>query len=98
MARYIDMNEIFPNGVYYVNGNDPMSSLTELINRIHSLPTADVEEVIRCENCSHNVANKVIDELDETDYSGKDIVCDYFMVDGMNPTDYCSHGERIKHA
>lgn len=45
MARYIDADKIFPNGVFYVNCNDPNTSLTELINRISSIPTADVVEV-----------------------------------------------------
>lgn len=52
------------------------------------------EEVVRCDNCKHNVANKEIDTLDETDYSGEDIVCSYFMTDGLAPNDFCSYGER----
>lgn len=54
----------------------------------------DEVPVIRCEDCKHNVANKKIDPLDITDYSGEDIVCDYFMTDGLNPNDYCSYAER----
>ena len=27
-------------------------------------------------------------------YSGTDIVCDYFMTDGLDPDDYCSKAER----
>ena len=55
-------------------------------------PAADVVEVVRCKDCKHNVANWNHDELDETDYT--DIVCDYFMTDGLNPDDFCNYGER----
>jgi hypothetical protein len=59
---------------------------------IDAIPTADVVEVVRCCDCKHNVANWQHDELDIEDYT--DIVCDYFMTDGMEANDYCSHGER----
>lgn len=55
---------------------------------------ANFVEVVRCKNCKFNVANMEIDENDGTDYSGKDIVCSYFMTDGMQENDYCSYGER----
>lgn len=50
--------------------------------------------LIRCKDCIHNVANRKTDPNDITDYSGQDIVCDYFMTDGQEPDDYCSHAER----
>lgn len=50
----------------------------------------DLESVVRCKDCIHNVANWNHDELDETDYT--DITCDFFMTDGMEPNDYCSYG------
>lgn len=53
----------------------------------------DVGELIRCKDCIHNVANRETDPMDITDYSGKDIVCDYFMTDGQEPDDYCSKAE-----
>lgn len=56
--------------------------------------TPDVVEVVRCKDCKFNVANMEIDKNDGTDYSGKDIVCLYFMTDGMEENDYCSRGER----
>ena len=52
-------------------------------------------KVILCKDCIHNVANRKTDPMDITDYSGQDIVCDYFMTDGQVPDDYCSHAERI---
>ena len=59
---------------------------------ISNIPAADVVEVVRCKDCKHNVANWEHDELDVADYT--DIVCDYFMTDGMTATDYCSYGVR----
>lgn len=50
-------------------------------------------KVIRCKDCIHNVANRKTDPIDITDYSGQDIVCDYFMTDGQEPDDYCSKAE-----
>lgn len=51
------------------------------------------KELILCEDCIHNVANRETDPMDITDYSGQDIVCDYFMTDGQEPYDYCSKAE-----
>lgn len=39
--RLIDADAIFPNGVFIVNGGNPMTSLDELINRINNAPTVD---------------------------------------------------------
>lgn len=49
MAEYIDRGKIFPNGVFYVNKNQPEKSLDELINRICKAPAADVVEVVHGE-------------------------------------------------
>lgn len=48
--------------------------------------------VVRCKDCKYNVANMEKDPLDITDYTD-DIVCSYFMTDGMEPNDFCSKGE-----
>ena len=45
MAEYIEREKIFPNGVFFVNASNPMTSLDELINRINNIPAADVVEV-----------------------------------------------------
>ena len=65
-----------------------------LIGLLKEAPAADVVEVVRCSECRFNVANMEIDPLDDTDYSGRDIVCGRFLTDGMHPDDYCSYGER----
>lgn len=77
-----------------VLGWNPPLDTEQLEHMIDTIPLADVVEVVRCRDCKHNVANMVIDELDETDYSGVDIVCSYHMSDGFHENDYCSRGER----
>ena len=57
-------------------------------------PYAQNTELIRCKDCIHNAANRKTDPMDITDYSGQDIVCDYFMTDGQETDDYCSRAER----
>ena len=63
---------------------------------VGSIPTADVVEVIRCKDCQNNVANQERDPLDNTDYSGEDIVCSFFMTDGLSADDYCNHGKKVE--
>ena len=53
----------------------------------------NAKRLIQCKDCIHNVANRKTDPIDITDYSGQDIVCDYFMTDGQEPDDYCSKAE-----
>lgn len=54
------------------------------------------KDKVRCKDCRHNVANQTRDPHDVTEYT--DIVCTYFMTDGLGAEDYCSHGERIADA
>ena len=44
--RLIDRNEIFPNGTFFANAEDPLKSLDDLITRIWSIPTVDAVEVV----------------------------------------------------
>ena len=77
----------------YDNGKpDLAGTLAAFVNMLTKQPTVDAVQVVRCKDCKHNVANWEHDELDMTDYT--DIVCDFFMTDGMSPNDFCSHGER----
>lgn len=69
-------------------------SVQYLVAKTEEMTAADVVEVVRCSECRFNVANMEIDPLDDTDYSGRDIVCGRFLTDGMSPDDYCSYGER----
>lgn len=45
-------------------------------------------DIVRCKDCRHKVTTK------EGEYNPEDIVCDYWMSDGLEETDYCSYGER----
>ena len=95
MARYIDADKFKRDLNQSLKGYRRLDEKCAVMNCIVELdeqPTADVVEVVRCRDCKHNVANWKHDELDGTDYT--DIVCDYFMTDGMYPNDYCSYGER----
>ena len=49
--RLIDRNEIFPNGTFFANAEDPLKSLDELIKRIWSIPTVDAVEVVHAHWC-----------------------------------------------
>ena len=70
MAEYIEREKIFPNKVFFVNENDPLTSLDELIKRILSIPAADVVEVCRCENCIYyHKAHVLCNDGTEKDYS-----------------------------
>lgn len=97
MARYIDVDNlaemINARAEMLVEGKKAFFYIADWLNK---LPTADVVEVVRCRDCKFNVANMEKDPLDITDYSGVDIVCSYFLTDGLDPNDYCSRGKRTK--
>jgi hypothetical protein len=80
MAEYIDREKIFPNNVFYVNENNPNTSIDELINRIYSIPATDVIPVVRCKNCVY--AN---------DHAS---ICHYGVGRDVKPDHYCGYGER----
>lgn len=54
-----------------------------------TVPSADVVEVVRCNECIHNVGIR-----DNTEFYDNDIVCDYWESDGLYSTDFCSYGKR----
>ena len=60
---------------------------------LSTAPTIEAKPVVHCKDCKYNVANRQQDPLDITDYT--DIVCDYFMTDGMKADDFCSKGVKI---
>ena len=55
-----------------------------------NLISEGVVKVVRCKDCKHRVTTE------DGEYNPSDIVCDYFMTDGMDSNDYCSYGERSK--
>ena len=46
--------------------------------------------VIRCKDCKHRC------ETENGEYNPEDIVCAYWMSDGLSETDYCSYAERLE--
>ena len=46
-------------------------------------------ELVRCKDCRYNYGN-----AEGCEYNPNDIICTYFDTDGMDASDYCSHGER----
>lgn len=84
MPEYIDREKIFPNGVFYVNKNQPEKSLDELINRICKAPAVDVVEV------KHGYWRKV------DEYRIDCSECCFNRVKIKMPLDYCpSCGAKI---
>ena len=58
---------------------------TELAKVLYN---AGYRKVVKCNDCVHRVKTK------DGEYNPEDIVCDYFMTDGMDACDYCSYGEK----
>ena len=73
--------------------SDFVSGYEEAIDDVVDTPTVEAKPVVHCKDCKYNVANRQQDPLDITDYT--DIVCDYFMTDGMEADDFCSKGVKI---
>lgn len=55
--------------------------------RLEQVPSAE-PTVIRCKDCIHKVLTK------DGEYNPEDIVCHYWMSDGLEETDFCSRAER----
>lgn len=86
----IDAEALFPNKVFYVNGNDPMTSLDELINRIHNAPTIDAVEVVRCKDCNfYKQATELSTGMPRMRCENSKAIWTF-----TNPDDFCSYGKR----
>lgn len=53
----------------------------------------DVVEVVRCRECKYWGESLTKAERNECDVCA-DLVCTYWMSDGLTRDDFCSHGER----
>lgn len=87
--RLVRIGDIFPNGVFFVNENNPIKSLDELIERIHKAPTLDAVEVVRCKDCKHYKPHNR-----SAKWHCKALYCCRITVMKTNPDDFCSYGER----
>ena len=63
-------------------------NITSFRNFIKAQPEADAVPVIRCKECKYRC------ETEDGEYNPEDIVCTYWMSDGLNENDYCSAGGR----
>ena len=88
MAEYYSKEQLLESG------RTTWCDMYDLEEFLDEIPAENVLQIIRCKDCKFNVANMEKDPLDITDYSGDDIVCSYFMTDGLDPNDYCSQGKR----
>ena len=59
-----------------------------VIDLVEKQPAADVVEVVRCKDCRFKTLTQ------DGEYNPEDIVCEFFMTDGMQENDFCSYGER----
>ena len=76
----------YPWNEHCLNSIDRMAiKLCEIEDKIEQV---DVVEVVRCKDCKHCTLTE------EGEHAHDDIVCDYFMTDGLLDNDFCSYGER----
>ena len=73
--------------VRWYEGLEPYVHLRDVVWAIEKLPSAH-PELIRCGECKHR------GETEDGEYNPEDIVCAYWMSDGLIETDYCSYAER----
>lgn len=86
--QMIDRNEIFPNGTFFANEEDPLKSLDKLIARIWSIHTVDAVEVVRCKNCRFSAQHDQYDPMECSKWATK------WGVVYTTPDGYCHKGER----
>ena len=86
MSRYIDeisARESFQDVLAYMG--------SEVKRMLKKVPTADVVEVVRCKDCKYCFRYiRPNYERYECEYKG----CSDEAVDYVDPTHYCSYGER----
>lgn len=96
MGRLIDADALLPNGVFYVNASNPMTSIDELLNRINNAPTVDAVPVVRCKDCKWRGGfgcPMYSEEIIERDDDGYREV-DFFETDNALDDGFCDRGER----
>ena len=92
MARYIDVDKlgemINARAEMLVEGKEAFFYISDWLNK---LPTADVVEVVRCQNCKHwnEIEMECKNDYVVTDNEGGASFSLNFYLD-----DFCSYGER----
>lgn len=78
MPRYIDADKLIAGG-WRLERQASSGKILSVMS-IADVPTADVVEVVRCGNCKHSNEDGTI--------------CRYSVGRAVEPTHYCSYGER----
>lgn len=82
---------------HYIKVEDAMQAalwsgaLYKTLRAIEAVPSADVVPVVRCGACKHNYGLTHCEE-----WTPGDVVCDYWMTDGLHFEDFCSKGEKAE--
>lgn len=66
----------------------------EFINLINKIENGTLVEVVRCGECKFWGTTLTEEDRSRCAKNGTDLVCDYWLSDGLFATDYCSYGER----
>lgn len=89
MARYIDVDKAMPLidefGKRYCMTVCNILNCKEIIAKI---PTADVQEVVRCKDCKYSCEEKPVFGI--TDYS-----CIKLGIHCLDANDFCSYGAKM---
>ena len=88
MPRYIDADKLLRDTIYNPN-HVPYIAESDII----FAPKADAVEVVRCKKCKFWGESLTKEERKECDVYA-DLVCTYWMSDGLTRDDFCSKGER----
>lgn len=90
MPRYIDEDRLYSNieEKYKVAQGDARKAYNDVLDTICEIPTADVQEVIRCKDCKYSCEEKPVFGI--TDYS-----CIKLGIHCLDANDFCSYGAKI---
>lgn len=87
MPRYIDADKFVNiiNSLNTVQGSLSAVYITDVIQALYTVPTADVQEVVRCKNC------RFFDKYDKVeDFDGQCVVRDC----ETDKEEFCSYGSK----
>lgn len=85
MKKYADVDKMLEIASSHRDFEQSIADLVSLKEVLEDTPNADVERVVRCEDCKHYAMN--------TELLGN--VCNrLFTVFPMKSDDFCSYGER----
>lgn len=91
---YAEEDNITGSGMTYAEMDGYNAGIDAAWSRIDNAPTVDAVEVIRCRDCKYNLAN-IEDIQDGVNINENWNACSLTeLYDSVEPTDFCSHGER----